>query len=42
MENLFIEEKVYQEIKKKLNKQDDYFTLQEMINVIQMVKAGAN
>lgn len=30
MENLFVKEEVYQEIKRKMNKKDDYFTEQEM------------
>lgn len=30
MENLFVKEEVYQEIKKRMNKKDDYFTEKEM------------
>lgn len=30
MENLFVKEEVYQEIKRKMNKKDDYFTEREM------------
>jgi len=38
MEKLFIKEDVYQEIKRKINKKDDYFTLQELANIY--AKAG--
>lgn len=40
MEKIFIKEEMYQKIKEKLNKKDDYFTLQEITNAILMVKAG--
>ncbi len=38
MENLFVKEEVYQEIKKKLNKKDDYFTEQEMTEYTKLLK----
>ena len=33
MEKLFIKEESYQEIKRKMNKKDDYFTLQELSEI---------
>ncbi len=30
MKNLFVKEEVYQENKREMNKEDDYFTLEEL------------
>lgn len=40
MENLFIKEQVYQEIKRKMNKKDDYFTEQQLKEAILTMKEG--
>lgn len=38
MENLFIEEEIYQEFKGKTNKKDDYLTTKELMDIQEFVK----
>ncbi len=38
MENLFVKEDVYQRIKRKMNKKDDYFTGEEMAEYTRLLK----
>ncbi len=38
MENLFVKEDVYQEIKRKMNKKDDCFTKKEMAEYTRLLK----
>lgn len=38
MENLFVKEEAYQEIKRKMNKKDDYFTKQEMAEYTRLLQ----
>ena len=42
MEMFYIKEEIYQEIKRKLNKKDDYFSTQEINVALTMMKEGAN
>jgi len=36
-EIIFIKENVYQQIKKEINKQDDYFTRKELTNIYKKI-----
>lgn len=38
MENLLVKEDVYQEIKRKMNKKDDYFTGEEMAKYTKLLR----
>lgn len=38
IEEMFIEERKYQEIKKQLNKESDYFTIEEIILITNLSK----